>query len=383
MNEQLTESQCWPEAGSGFRWLLTLLLIELIRREIMKFAFEGSMTEEEMAREADAYAKATIEEVERHVSSNGFERPTILTMQEWLDLELSEKEGEVEIGTSTTPIVRPKTKNLIEAPEKSFKTTVLLRLLAGLSCGKTVYPDMPVVRPRKVLYLHGELSDAEIKDRTIGASAELPGPNSNFLQGRVREAHLIDPMGQKLLDEIVKEYGPEDLVLDPWQSSIEGFDENSFKDMSKATGFCNKLIEEHGVTLWIPIHLGKVHKKGARGHSTVQGWRDTRIRLIRDEDCVEVTVEPRFAPPLKPFGLKFRDGTMWMNDRFSAFGGLSAKIRAFVEGKGGSVHRKELAEYLGSSPDAVRKAIRRAAEDAAIVIEGEYLHLAKEVPITQ
>src|SRR4029079_9848815 len=115
--------------------------------------------------------------------------------------------------------------------------------------------------------LHGELSTAEIRARTIGASSELSGPYTNFLQGRSLEAHLVNEEGQRILEEWVRDYKPEDLVLDPWQSFISGCDENSFKDMSRATKFCDKLINEYGVTLWIPIHLGKVHQRGARGHS--------------------------------------------------------------------------------------------------------------------
>ena len=42
------------------------------------------------------------------------------------------------------------TKNLIEAPEKTFKTTMLLRLTIGMACGHTVYPSLPVARPVQV-----------------------------------------------------------------------------------------------------------------------------------------------------------------------------------------------------------------------------------------
>jgi len=56
-------------------------------------------------------------------------------------------------------------------------------------------------------------------------------------------------------------YKPEDVALDPWQAFIIGAEENSYSDMSNATQFCNQLIEDYGVTLWIPIHLGKDRSK--------------------------------------------------------------------------------------------------------------------------
>jgi len=305
------------------------------------------------------------------------EKDAILNMQEWIDLDLSDTEADVVIGSPTNPLIRPKTKNLIEAPEKSYKTTVLLRLMAGLACGKTVFPALPVMRARKVLYLHGELSNAEIRARTIGASSELSGPYTNFLQGRSLEAHLVNEDGQRILEELVRDYKPEDLVLDPWQSFISGCDENSFKEMSRATKFCDKLINEYGVTLWIPIHLGKVHKRGARGHSTIAGWRDTRIQLTRESNGVRVTVDPRWAQPPNPFRLRFGGGTMWA-DGESSYAGHTAKIRTIVETSGGAVHRSDIAKLLATSDEAVRKAIERAEAAGAVDREGDFVILPKK-----
>ena len=59
----------------------------------------------------------------------------ILSAEDWLNANFSVAESEVLIGTRENPLVRPLTKNLVQAPEKAFKTTFLIRLaLAG--CGK-------------------------------------------------------------------------------------------------------------------------------------------------------------------------------------------------------------------------------------------------------
>jgi hypothetical protein len=300
-------------------------------------------------------------------------------MQEWLNLELNADEKDVVIGTSGNAIVRPKTKNLIEASEKCFKTTFLLRLLAGLSCGETVYPQLPVVHARRVLYLHGELSNAEIQERTISAAKSLVAPASaNFWQGRVMDVHLIEEPGRDRLREMVQTYRPDDLALDPWQSFIMGHEENSYKDMSEATKFCSELIEDYGVTLWIPIHLGKDRSKGARGHSVIAGWRDTRIQLKREKGLLSVGVEPRWATPTEAFKLRFRNGTLWphVDARFS---GQAAQIREFLKSCGGRTSISALSEHLKfASADALRKALSRAQDSGAIVRGDDWVALPIE-----
>jgi len=320
--------------------------------------------------------------IETHSSPNPEPEKLIRTLQEWLDMNPSALEQEAVIGSPDNPIVRPRTKNFIEGPEKSFKTTFALRLAAGISCGTTVFPLMPVPRAHSVLYLHGELSDLDIRDRSIAASTDLKGPFDNLQQGRVLRAHLIDKQGQKELLDLIRTYRTENVVLDPWQSFISGYDENSFQQMSQATAFCDRLIEEFGITLWIVIHLGKDPSRGARGHSTLAGWRDTRIQLKREKRSllISVDVEPRSAAPLEIFNLEF-DGsgnrTLWPTNAKTR-SGRTGQIRDFVESKGGAVTRDALAGFLascGAKKDAARKAIERAEKVGAIKMAGGFITL--------
>jgi len=300
----------------------------------------------------------------------------ICTAEEWLNLK--PEDGDVVLGSPENALIRPKTKNLIEAPEKCFKTTFALRLMLGLSCGTTVYPRLPVAKKGKVLYMHGELSNAEIKERTRAAVADLNGP-FDFLQGKALDAHLVTQEGRRVLESLVEQFAPEHLVLDPWQSFISGCDENSFKEISAAETFCNKLVETYGVTLWVPIHLGKNASKGARGHSSIGGWRDTRIALTRDtHDGVAVTVEPRWAEAPPRFHLRFDNGTLRPDAQGNGFNGQTATIRTFVESKGGKALKAELVEHLRKGGEAGRKAIERAVNAHAIIPDGEYV----SIPLT-
>ena len=303
--------------------------------------------------------------------SRSSDRRLILTAQEWIDLELSNDEQGVVLGTTQNALVRPATKNLIVAPEKSFKTTFLLRLMAGLSCGETVFPMLPVARKRRVLYLHGELSTAEIKDRTRPAFSDLSEPYTEFFQGRMIDGHLIEESGQKSITEILRGYRPDDLVIDPWQSFIQGYDENSFKDMSKAISFCNQLIEDSAITLWIAFHFGKEASRGPRGHSSINGWRDTLFKLRRDGDCATVTVEPRWATPPKPFWLRRTGGTMALETGGPSSNSNTGKICSFITSSGGRALKNDVVGYLGTSPEAARKAIQRACDSGTIRQDGD------------
>ena len=133
----------------------------------------------------------------------------IMTAEQWLIAEFSVEESAVLIGTPENALVRPLTKNLIQAPEKAYKTTFLLRLTLGLSTGETVYPSLPVYRPQRVLYLHGELNPAELKERLRDAAQHLSRPLEQFFQGRSLTASLVTEEGREVIKNLVHEYKPE------------------------------------------------------------------------------------------------------------------------------------------------------------------------------
>src|ERR1700730_16496986 len=130
----------------------------------------------------------------------------IMSAEQWLTAEFSVEESEVLIGTTENALVRPLTKNLIQAPEKAYKTTFLLRLTLGLSSGETVFISLPVYRPQRVLYLHGELNPAELKERLRDAAQGLSRPLEQFFQGRSLTASLVTDEGRGVSEKLVQEY---------------------------------------------------------------------------------------------------------------------------------------------------------------------------------
>ena len=298
----------------------------------------------------------------------------ILNAEEWLKAEFGVEQSKVLIGTPDNPIIRPLTKNLVEASDKSFKTTFLLRLTLAMASGTSAYPSLPVVRPRKILYLHGELAPSELKERLQDAARDLPRPLGNFFQGRSLDASLVTPDGQKVLRQVVDLYQPEVLVIDPWQSFIAGADENSFKDVSGAIAFMDKLVADCGLTLFLAIHFGKDASRGARGHSALAGWRDTKFTLKRAGNGLSVAVEPRWAKPPDPLKLRFKDGTLWEGDG-PTWTRQQERIRELVVASGGQITKKAVGVILELEDSALRMALKRAIDDHAITVVGDIVRV--------
>lgn len=332
----------------------------------------------------------------------------ICTAAEWAGQPFKDAKYEALIGSAENPIIRPGTKNFVEAPEKCFKTTLLMRLMVSLASGTTLFPSLPVVRgPMRVLYLHGELSMREIEDRflaaigqkTVNEKTQRAVPIEKldgFFMGKHLSAHLIRNRsasktctadGQSVIEGLVKEYKPEILVLDPWQSFISGYDDNVFKDVSQALSFLDRLIETYTLTFFMAVHAGKDSSKGARGSSALGGWRDTNFLLKKrgseDDKQIVAHIEPRWAEPPNPFKLRFENGTVYAE---TVFTGIPSNIRFFIEQfqtqHGASPTKSDLRAWkktwTNMKDDTFRKNLQRAVQHGAIKIVGETLELTED-----
>ncbi|HZW96118.1 MAG TPA: bifunctional DNA primase/polymerase [Candidatus Eremiobacteraceae bacterium] len=295
-----------------------------------------------------------------------------MTAEEWMAHDFSAEESESLVGTETNAIIRPLTKNLLIAPDKSFKTTFLMRLVAGLAAGKTVFEQLPVRRACRVVYFHAELNPAEVQQR-ITASVVNIDTEGRFVNVRDIRTHLIDEEGQQFILETMQHYKPDVVILDPWQELIRGYDENAQKDTSLARAFITLLIETFKCTAFLIQHMGNDESKGGRGHSGMKGWRDTLIKLHRPNsgDIVRVTVEPRWGEKVT-FDLAFKDGTLT-----PVFGQPKVKsvqrknlVAFFKQEYPEGATTKQVAEgepYQGMTLDAVKKMLQRAVDDGDLV----------------
>jgi AAA domain/Bifunctional DNA primase/polymerase, N-terminal len=264
-----------------------------------------------------------------------------LTAREWISYEPSQGESDSLIGT-TQAIVRPRTKNLVVAGDKSFKTTFMMRLAASLASGETCFDELPVMRSCRVAHIHAELNPSELKQRVIASVAGLPDKGlDEFIPVRDMQANLISQEGQAVIREIVQEFHPEVLILDPWQELITGFNENSDLDTGMARKFMDTLIEDYGLTIFLVQHSGRDTSKGGRGHTGLKGWRDTQFTLTRvnQSDVVKVHVDPRWDTPLS-FQLTFKDGTL--HPTSILFTKQQQDLREFLKGYPQGANHKQI-----------------------------------------
>jgi RecA-family ATPase len=97
-------------------------------------------------------------------------------------------------------IIRPGTKNIIEALEKTFKTTMVLQFTIGMACGHKVSPSLLVAYPVSVLYIHREMTVKELAERRKSSLQRIPTQpltvgKSKVIDGRCLYAHLVNPTG--------------------------------------------------------------------------------------------------------------------------------------------------------------------------------------------
>ncbi len=302
-------------------------------------------------------------------------RRLVLTAEEWEKYEV-ELESNYIIGSPDNPIVRPETKNLIVGPEKVWKTTFGLRLAASMASSTTLFSKLPVPegRPRKVLYLHGELNRTEMKER-IAAAIQGVKTNGLLIQGRDLGAHLVNASGQQVIEEIMDEHKPEIFFIDPWQEFIKGRNENSNEDTDKARDFLNRVIERFHATLFMPMHTGKDVARGPRGHSGTPAWRDTQFTLTRMQTGLRIEVEPRWASPPPAFTLRFQQNTLMEDGTVATWAGRHAEIRRLVEQSAEKqMPKPDLIKRLcdgGATGGAARKAVERAIRDGAVEERGD------------
>jgi AAA domain/Bifunctional DNA primase/polymerase, N-terminal len=282
-----------------------------------------------------------------------------MSVEDWIKHDFSKEETEPVIGTPGGTIVGPLTKNLVVAGEKAFKTTLLLRLATSLAVGETVIPDLPVLRPHRVLYIHAELNPPEIKQRLIAAVADID-TQGRFYNARDIMVHLIAEEGQQLIREYIEETSPDVIILDPWQELITGFNENSDEHTGIARKFIDSLIDIYKVTVFLVQHAGRDITKGGRGHSGLKGWRDTEIRLTRTESLIRVSVDPRWGRPKFDFYLAFKGGTV--HPKTVLFSKQQQDLRDWLKAYPDGATYEQIGVAFKKEDKAVEKMVNRATD---------------------
>ena len=203
-----------------------------------------------------------------------------------------------------TPIANKGGFVIIYATAKAGKTFFSLHMALSMAYGLDPIPGHWLNasgKPKKVLYISGEMTKGQFKKRKLREEAFLKPDaslldNISFLHERGR--CLDKPEDQKYFDRAITKDAPDMIVIDNWQtlSSSGGTTRNAFHDFFRWIGkWCDLGIQ---VTL-----INHTNKGGViTGSGAQSGDCDTMIRLYRasHDDTIRILIAPE----------DFRDGKL-------------------------------------------------------------------------
>lgn len=184
------------------------------------------------------------------------------------------------------------------------KTWFALELALSVAKGKDFF-DWPITKPRKVLYIDGEMSQSMLQERIRNLSnGEVPEnlfilPVSLLRRDKMN-LNIHQTKTQQEINEILdayKEQGkqPDLIILDNLSALGRGIDDNNNSDQEN---FLDWLLELRslGYSVLTIDHEGKSSDKGSRGASRKEDFLDTVIRLkAKNEDANGANFEISFT----------------------------------------------------------------------------------------
>lgn len=184
------------------------------------------------------------------------------------------------------------------------KTWFALQLAISVATGKDFF-DWPITKPRRVLYIDGEMSLPMLQER-IKQLCKGKIPENLYilpvalLRRDKRNLNIHQPETQQLINKFLdklKEQGNqiELIILDNLSALGRGIDDNSNSDQEN---FLDWLLELRslGYSVLTVGHEGKASDKGSRGASRKEDFLDTVIRLkAKHEDSNGANFEVSFT----------------------------------------------------------------------------------------
>ena len=184
------------------------------------------------------------------------------------------------------------------------KTWFALELALSVAKGKDFF-DWPITKPRRVLYVDGEMSQSMLQERIRNLSnGEVPEnlfilPVS-LLRRDKKSLNVHQTKTQQEINEILdafKEQGkqPDLIILDNLSALGRGIDDNNNSDQENYLDWLLEL-RSLGYSVLTIDHEGKSSDKGGRGASRKEDFLDTVIRLkAKNEDATGANFEISFT----------------------------------------------------------------------------------------
>jgi hypothetical protein len=162
------------------------------------------------------------------------------------------------------------------------KTLFTLNVAYAIASGGT-FLKYRAQKPRKVLYIDGEMSYIQVYSRfmqIVGQQGELDYKENFQLltpeKSPLKLPRICSPQGQEFYNQLIKERDIEVLVLDNL-SMLSAIDESNSEQWKVIQDWLIEL-RARGITVIIVHHAGK-DKKGYRGTSRMLDCADTAISL--------------------------------------------------------------------------------------------------------
>lgn len=219
------------------------------------------------------------------------------------DLDLDENTNEtLELAEWATTDVKPTTWlidgilptgvcSMLGAEMKSGKTWLLCDMAVACACGKPWLGTYETRMARSIIF-SPESSPAKLHRRLQricwGYDVHPREIQGSLAVINVRSINLLDNDEWGALNHTIREWGADLIILDPLINlNMAGIDENSAEMMQLMTNI--RALQRDENTIMVAHHVGKAWRNHSsfmalRGHSSIGGWADGLIHVIRPSE---------------------------------------------------------------------------------------------------
>jgi energy-coupling factor transporter ATP-binding protein EcfA2 len=172
-------------------------------------------------------------------------------------------------------------KLLLYAKSGMGKTTLMDHLAAALASGQPFLGRFAVDRPYRVLMVQGEISEPELathgQDLLTTYADTAAADNLVFWL----DTQLKLPSEEDQLIEVVREYGSEIVILDPFINFFEGESTDKDVQVARLTSTLDRLLENPSLDVQAVavIHHANVTSLRTAGSYKFEAWPSTILKL--------------------------------------------------------------------------------------------------------
>jgi len=255
-------------------------------------------------------------------------------------------------------------KLLVYAAPGVGKTTMLDHLAASLASGSPFLGRFAVDRPRRVLFVQGELAPPELATHGHQLLDHFGGSEAEHNLVFLLHTQLRLPRDYEMLLNAVQHTAAEVLVLDPFIRFFNGENSTQPEEVSRLFECIDRLLEDRDLNVAAAVVAHHMNVTGSRtaGSWAFEAWPSTIVRLdpIRGHtNARAMTFQKVRSPESTLYGQRLRvvlgDGGYRAE---SDFGGDSAPdghgiavLVAYLRGVGGEAWRKDVVAHLMSTLD--------------------------------